>query len=104
MLMKSNRQKIGVGQIAAGDVVEESLWLLWTRFPSMKRDPFRLTMYGSGKAPMARRMGPDAELPPDRRIAPGWLEEWPHAGVNFSEDRGRLPRGYGGQGAGGESQ
>ena len=39
----------------------------------------------------------DAELPPDRTLPADWLNEWRHAGVNFSEDRGRLPRSYGAQ-------
>ena len=38
-----------------------------------------------------------AELPPDQTLPSDWLDEWKHAGVNFHDDRGKLPRGYGAQ-------
>ena len=39
----------------------------------------------------------EAELPPDRTLPSDWIAEWKHAGVNFSDGRGKLPRGYGAQ-------
>ena len=39
----------------------------------------------------------EAELPPDRTLPSDWIAEWKHAGVNFHDDRGKLPRGYGPQ-------
>ena len=37
----------------------------------------------------------EAELPPDRTLPSDWIDEWKHAGVNFHDDGGKLPRGYG---------
>ena len=39
----------------------------------------------------------EAELPPDRTLPSDWIDEWKHAGVNFHDDGGKLPRGYGPQ-------
>ena len=39
----------------------------------------------------------EAELPPDRTLPSDWIDEWKHAPVNFPDDRGKLPRGYGAQ-------
>ena len=40
----------------------------------------------------------DAELPPDRKLPPEWIEDWRHAGVRaLPEDAGKLPHGTGPQ-------
>src|SRR5437667_3948018 len=36
----------------------------------------------------------EAELGPGLELPRGWITEWQHANVNWSDDRGKIPKGY----------
>lgn len=63
----------------------------------LEDDP-ELAIYGvRGIAKRALRLIWKAELPPDQTLPSDWIKEWNLAGVNFPNDRGKLPRSSGAQ-------
>ena len=60
-------------------------------------DP-ELAIYGvRGIAKRALTLIWKAELPPDQTLPSEWIKEWNRVGVNFTDDRGKLPRRSGQQ-------